>query len=232
MAQSMISVHDRKQILVVVITDSRGGGLQEEMTKLVPGNITIRVLVYPGRGIISAVKESEKLLNWWQPNQIIILNGICDITVRNTSTKKVSLRDPIPESAIPSYVQSMDTVTHFLKILMDGRKYQLVFSEIVGMDMATYNGTGYPHEQQNALNSIIYGVNAEITTWNNNSNVITPWLAKEIHRNKKNGQKITRYHKLSDDGLHLTTDLRIGWAKLIVKSIYKNAEKAGLHIID
>lgn len=186
----------KKQMLAVIIADSRGGGLQDEIHKIIPRHMVVKVLVYPGRGIIQAVKESEKILNWWQPKQIYIMTGICEITVRDREAKTLSLRDPQVDTAVASYVQSMDTVTHFLRILLDGNQYQLIFSEIVGMDMATYNGTQYPHEQQATLNSIIHGVNAEITAWNNTRNVITPWLAKEIHRNKKNGQKITRYHKL------------------------------------
>lgn len=215
-----------KKTLVVVIADSRGGGLQDEICRITPDHIAVKVLVYPDRGIIQAVKESEKAINWWQPSQIYVMNGICDITMRDKNTKKVSVREPSTNTAIASYIQSMDTVTHFLRILLDGRRYQLVFSEIVGMDMATYNGTRYPHDQQAVLDSTIHGVNAEIVAWNNARDVVTPWLAKEVHRNKKNGQKITRYHKLSEDGLHLTTELRTRWADLIVKAIHKNEEKS------
>lgn len=225
MAQALTQAQTNKQTLAVVITDSRGSGLQDVIHAITPGHITVKVLAYPGRGIISAVKESEKLLNWWQPSQIYIMNGICNITRRDRETKKVSLREISVETAVSAYVQSMDIVTHFIKILLDGKKYQLIFTEIVGMDMATYNGTTYPHHQQSLLNSTIHGVNAEITAWNNARNVITPWLAKEIHRNKKNGQKITRYHKLSEDGLHLTSELRSSWAKLLIQAICKNIEK-------
>lgn len=209
----------------MVIADSRGGGLQEEIDKILPANLTVKVLTYPGRGIIRAVKESEKLINWWQPSQIYVTNGICDITTKDQVTKQVSLRDPDPQTAVASYVGSLDTVTHYMKILLDGRKYQLIFAEILGMNMSTYNGTEYPHHQQALLNTTISGVNTEIAAWNTSRNVITPWLAKEIHRNKKGGLKIHRYHKLAEDGLHLTPSLRCCWAKQIVEAICKNAEK-------
>lgn len=189
MASNIVSTHKGKQLLAVIITDSRGGGLQDEILRIIPNHIAVKVL-YPGRGIIQAVKESEKLLNWWQPQQIYIMNGICEITERDRESKLVALRDPLVNTAVASYVQSMDTVSHFLKILLDGHQYQLIFSEIVGMDMATYNGTQYPHVHQATLNAIIHGVNAEVTAWNNARSVVTPWLAKEVHRNKKNGQKI------------------------------------------
>lgn len=212
----------QKQDLIVVITDSRGKGLEEEITAQNPIDFQVKVLVYPGSGIIKAVKDSEKLLNWWRPKQIYILNGICDITTKSKTTKQVSLREADVGKAVQSIMDSVDTVTHFLKILMDGSQYQLIFAEIVGMNISTYNYTAYPDPQQGDLNTIVERVNAEIVARNTGCNVSTPWTAREVHRNMKNGRKSHRYQKLAEDGLHLSPEMKKVWAQELIKTMYKN----------
>lgn len=219
MACSGTTDHSRE--LVTVITDSRGNGLKEELEALNPTDFKIKVLVYPGSGIIKAVKDSEKLLNWWRPKQIYIMNGICDITTKSRITKKVSLREADVDSAVQSITDSMDTVSH-LKILMDGYQYQLIFAEIVGMNISTYNYTEYPDPQQTDLNSIVERVNAEIVARNASCCMATPWVAREVHRNKKKGGKTHRYQKLADDGLHLPIEMKKMWAQELVNAMQKN----------
>lgn len=210
--------------MIVIITDSRGAGLEEEIEKIHSNGNNVRVLVYPGKGIIRAVKEAESLLNWWCPQQIYVMNGICDITYRDRSTKLVSLHELEVERAVESYVQSLDTVTHFVKILLDGHRYKLIFSEQIGMNLATYNGTLYPHQHQGILNETIERINAEIVIWNRNHEVITPWVARIIHRNMKNGKKTHKYQKLAPDGLHLSEEVRAHWAYELAQAICKNTD--------
>lgn len=55
--------------------------------------------------------------------------------------------------------------------------------------------------------------------------VVTPWIARTIHRNRRDGRKFHRYHKLDADGVLLTLELRMTWATEIVNSIYKNTKQ-------
>lgn len=61
---------------VVIITDSRGRGLQSIFDKLDDKIYKVRVLVWIGRGITEAVKESKSQLLWIAPDLIILLSGI------------------------------------------------------------------------------------------------------------------------------------------------------------
>lgn len=68
---------------IVIITDSRGLGLQSELdriNKIEGTNLNIQVFVWQGRGITGAVKETWKQLIWMAPSLIIVSAGICDIT--------------------------------------------------------------------------------------------------------------------------------------------------------
>lgn len=194
----------------------------EEFDKLPQHDFQVKVLVYPGRGIIRAVKESEKLLNWWRPKQIYIMCGICDITAKNKFTKEVLLREQDVDKSVQSITDSVDTVSHFIKILMDGYHYRLIFTEIIGMNMATYNKTEYPHPQQNELNTTVERINTELVETNSKNNVIGPWIAREVHRNMKNGRKTHRYQKLTDDGLHITPEMRQTWVQDFLRAMHKN----------
>lgn len=77
---------------VVIITDSRGAGLQsliEQQLQLCQ-NFQVRVLVYKGTGIVEAVEPAKSKLAWWQPRIVFVLNGICDVTIRDRVTRLVT----------------------------------------------------------------------------------------------------------------------------------------------
>lgn len=215
---------ESKEQVIAVITDSRGGGLKQEIDKPSLKGFNVKVLVYPGKGIIKAVKEAESLLNWWRPQKIYVMCGICDVTYKDKDTKKVSSREADIDKALDSYLQSVDIVTHFIKVLMDGSRYKFIFTEIIGMNIATYNNTEHPDPQQAALNEIVDRINGEVIAWNKSLNMMMPWVARIVHRNKKNGKKNHRYQKLAQDGLHLTDEIRAAWASELCQAMSKNID--------
>lgn len=102
------------------------------------------------------LKESEHLLNWWHPDQIYVLKGICDITKKDKITKQVSLREPTVDRIVEGHVESMDIISHFIKVLLDGTQYQLVFGEITGMDISTTDLTNCIHSRTYSTRQLIY----------------------------------------------------------------------------
>lgn len=84
---------ETRKNLIVMIADSRGKELQEEIRKRAKPKYDIRVITLPGKGLVAAVCEAESKLFWWQPSQVYILAGICDITKKDKWTHKVSLRE-------------------------------------------------------------------------------------------------------------------------------------------
>lgn len=168
-----------------------------------------------------AVKESKKQLVWMAPNIIVVLAGICDLTVRDKVTKQVSLSFDTADLAVDMFVGRMDIIHHFLTINLTERAFKLIFSQVVGMDMGVYNGPPYPHQQQQLLDSVIHRLNIEIAAWNKIQNVATPWIANDIHHNRKDGQKIVRYQRLASDSLHLTEELKQRWVTYLHRAILK-----------
>lgn len=215
----------RRKWFVVIIADSRGKDLQQVINDQVRPGYDIRVLVSPGKGLVAAVCEAESKLFWWQPDQVYIVAGVCDITKKNKQTNTISLRETNPLLAISLYKFHMEAIRNSLTTKLGNNDCKIVFGELVGVNMARYNGTGYPDPQQDQLNNIVEGVNMEIVAQNTSQNLVTPWIARTIHKNRRDGRKIHRYHKMASDGVHLTDELRDTWAKEILKSIYKNTMK-------
>lgn len=209
---------------VVIIADSRGVGLQSEFDLLNDKGYEIKVLVYKGRGMSQAVREATNKLIWMRPDQIIILAGICDITRKDRDTKLVSLQDGSVDVALERLENSMKEIEHHLTTRLTERPYTLTFSPVTGMDIARYNGQDTTHEEQETLNEIIGGINQIITAHNKANRVITPWIASEIHYNKKGGRKKTRYYKLAADGLHLSDAIKERWAGILYTAIVKMVE--------
>lgn len=212
-----------RSVMAIVVSDSRGTGLQHYLDQLDCRPFNIKVLVYKGLGIIDAVRAAKTKLLWWSPQLILILNGICDITQLERQTRLVSLRYN-EARAILEYNESMDIVCHHLRILLDGKPARVIFSQIVGLDIAKHNGEVMPSPHQEELDSTITSINVEINRFNNANNTISPWLARDIHKNNK-GYKKTRYYKLGEDGVHLTPELQQRWASEILASLHKNHEK-------
>lgn len=118
----------------------------------------------------------------------------------------------------------MALIAHHLKILLDGKPVRVIFSKIVGLDIAKYNNEMIPNSQQEELDSTINTINMEINSFNSPNDAISPWLARDIHKNAR-GRKKSRYYLLGDDGVHLTSEMRSKWATEILSSLHKNYDK-------
>lgn len=202
----MAAPQSHKQVPVLIICDSRGADLQWYIDQLPCDPFNIKVLTYRGKGIIDAVRCAKSTIIWRSPAIIMVLNGICDVTSLDRETRLVSINDRPSSMIIQEYRESMEIVSHFVKIHLDGMKCRVVFAQIVGIDISSWNSQAQSHPQQHLLDSIIHDVNIE------------------IHHNVK-GKKKTRYNRLAEDGVHLSDYLKAKWAAEIVLSLSMNYEK-------
>lgn len=211
-------------VLVVVIADSRGADLQMEFNMLNTQPFDVKVLTFRGKGILDAVKLATPKLIWWAPKIIVILNGLCDLTSKNKETKIVNLGHDSTEAAVTNHIDSMDHARHYLYIQLIEAPCQLVFSHIVGMDLMKCNNEIGPNGLQHLLNDCITEINVAVNQCNEMYDAVSPWLVRDVHRNTK-GKKVTRYHKFSEDGVHLTEELKRKCAAEIDSALRKNWEK-------
>lgn len=208
---------------VVIVADSRGKGLQQDLDLLnSEGSINIKVLVKKGRGIAELIRDTSKDLIWMAPSQIYVLAGICDITALDRENMTVSLQEDTIETLVGKVEGSMDAARHHLSIMLIEKPYKLIFCPTVGMDMAKYNRIEDRHTQQDLLDEMVVCMNHTIIAFNKTNKVLTPWINKDIHHNKKGGRKTTRYYKLADDGLHLSDEIREKWASTLYDAILKS----------
>lgn len=126
--------------------------LQEEINLILQGSYNVIVSVLKGRGPVEAVKSLEKKLVWWNPDQIYVMAGICEVTQINSQTREISLRNDNPDILVERYKECMDIISHYLRILLEPNKHQLIFAEIVGLDLACHNHLQFTHPQHQTLN--------------------------------------------------------------------------------
>lgn len=170
------------------------------------------------------MKLATPKLIWWAPKIVVILNGLCDLTSKNKETKRVNLGHESIEAAVANHIDSMDHARHYLYIQLIEAPCHLVFSHIVGMDMMKYNNENDINGQQYLLDDCITEINVAVNRCNEMYDAVSPWLARDVHCNTK-GRKITKYHILDEDGVHLTEALKRKWAAEIVSALRKNRDK-------
>lgn len=207
----------------MIITDSRGKGLQNDIDYIErkETDLNMQVFVWKGRGIVEAVKQTSKQLVWMAPSLILVFAGICDVTELNRETREISLADPTPDETISRYTGQMDIIRHHLSIMLTEKEYKLAFCEVIGADIGKYNRSNQEHPQQGQLDETILHLNVEIAAFNASNGMPTPWTAKQIHHNKKSRTKVSQYHKLSEDGLHFSEDLRMQVATTLYKYVLR-----------
>ena len=86
------------------------------------------------------------------------------------------------------------------------------------MDLQEYKYVENPLPgQQHVFDTAIMDINTKIVALNSANNMPTPWIAKRVHINRKNGAH-HQYCRLSD-GIHWDYELRQDCADKFVKAI-------------
>lgn len=205
---------------ILVITDSRGRKLDSTIRGLMDREVT--VAVYPGADMITSICKASFLLTSRDWSQVYILSGVCNLTMKDKKTKKISLRYGEPQQLLLFFQELL--VSAFEKLSSINTSIPLrckgIFAPITGIDLAKYNGTDFePH--QGTLNSCVEMINSEIATFNRVKGVFTPWTSRIIHHRSR-GKYHARYDKLSEDGCHLTPYVTEFWAHSLSEAIVKN----------
>lgn len=191
----------------------------------------ITVLTHPGSGTELAVLKSLAEIKRLKPDLIIITTGICDLTYKSLTTKKVGLRHDQVAINADHVLQAMASAYDLIRAHGD---VMVSFATVTGVDMADYNHPGrkqmnldryleyctnekVAHADQSKLNDSVLEINRRIVKLNKGHSAKTVWLAGLIHAyyNKS-------YHhcyKRLWDGCHPDAVTTRAWACQIVKSI-------------
>ena len=220
---------------VTVLCDSRGFGLQEIMDNTSPHRFTLKSV--SSAGLVMAVTNFLSELIKDEPEYVIIAAGICEVTLKNNTTKKYSIRYTDPDESVRSYLEAMNEAKGLLQDVLPDTK--VIFNPVTGVDLEDYNTkarnglTGEDlreyhdnkpvHPMQEVLNTSVVAINREISRFNHSNKIATPWSASLVHKHEK-GSKYYHHYQYLSDGCHLLDECKKYWAYKFQSAITKSIE--------
>ena len=217
---------------ILIITDSRGRGLQEIFDTNYPSSC-VQVLVHPGAGSELAALKSMPYLRVTRPDLIVIATGICDLTWKNKATREVGLRHLVAAENVRHVTQAMRSAFDLISPLGD---FKIAFATLTGADLADCNYQNRrhmnekqylnycsrgktPHPNQTILNESVLAINKQVVRMNCKNRTKTVWLAGLVHSYYKKSHH--HCYKRLLDGCHPDHNTRMAWAGQIIKSAHR-----------
>ena len=219
-----------------IVTDSRGRDMKQELEGI-PNTGHIQIHVHPGAGITKTVNAAINTIVEYQPDLVVIMAGICDITKRDRQTKKISLRfsdvNSMEESVMAAVCTAYGTIRDKIKTLVS-------ISTITGLDLTDSNNRlrrhmdqeeylrytkerKEVHPDQSKLNNVITRLNKKMTAFNQANGTPTTWTAEIVHPCLRRRHRFY-YWRLSD-GCHPTPNTRRRWAHQLARTIKRVAAR-------
>lgn len=206
-------IKSKKQLIpimksqVVIISDSRGARLGQELRSMFNPDVHYRVIVKSGAKLekLWEIAESEIIYN--MPNFIFLLGSVCNITDRYYDENGVRYFWPPSniKARVDYILQTMEDIAS--NALMIGTHTKVCFLPENGMDINRYNGINNPipwrnlviqHNMERGFNRI----QRKAKYLNDRMDVATP-RSLEITHSRRNGIMRPVYGRLYD-GLHFS----------------------------
>lgn len=215
----------RKAVMpkILFLADSRGRNLEIDLRDLL-GN-TFTLMCYPGATVMDTLRRSEYLRknNHW--TQIYCLAGLCDLTIKNHSSRIVSIRNPDTGHLVRDYVNTLhEAYTTLIHQCPRADSLKCVFCPVTGLNFSAYNKrSSHPDDalNQRILNEAIVQLNTEIVDFNSSNKNFTPWTNRTVHRRHRQTMS-HNYERLASDGCHLSIPVRHHWAETLHEAVVKN----------
>ena len=153
---------------------------------------------FPGENIKKLLTRAVRNFDPNYHKSIIIMGGICGITIRDRMTKITHIR---------SY--DIDRAAHkFKRSVIKGKRYireeypdvPIIIVPTVGIDLSVYNKAPADIVEQSTLDQTVMAVNKVIID-QNDKGVMIPWISKKVHHCRGGGKWTHRYQYLND-GCH------------------------------
>lgn len=208
---------------ILFIADSRGRGLENHLADHLTDSFA--VLPHGGATLTDSVKKSTEYLCNDDWTQAYLLAGLCSITYKDKISKIVSLRNVNPSTAVSSYRLEITECFDIIKASTKTVCPKIILAPITGMELGTYNKrTANVHDiaQQPILNETVQKINQLICEVNSSNQVVTPWTARAVHKRSRR-MLVHNYTLLSNDGCHLSDELRSYWASALSEAVLKNS---------
>lgn len=207
---------------VLIIADSRGRLLDLELSSIL--RCEFRIVTCSGADLINSISQSKSHISETEWSQIYCIAGICGITYKNEMTRKVALRSRNPEATAQQYEQSLILAEKKIRRELIHQDCKIIFAPLTGMSLKRYNHNMdvFNHsDDELLLNNTVKLVNRAIVRINEANSVATPWMSRVIHRRHRKSF-MNSYHRLSEDGCHLSPEIRLSWASALKCAIINN----------
>lgn len=197
--------------LLLVFTDSRGRDLDVYLE-----HPQILIKAFSGATLNSMILRSESIIRMYEPACVLYIGGTCDLTTMNRLSRQVTLR----------YDNVGDLLEYMINIFRSARstateKFQGIkigFGGLCGLDINRYNGFATFSPLQPVIDDTVHLLNFHIKTDNIQHGLVHPTLTSRVHIVRSKKPRRNQY-RLFTDGVHLSENLYIDWAKNI-KRLY------------
>lgn len=204
--------------LLLVFTDSRGRNLDVYFD-----HPNILVSAYKYATLAQIIEYAEHTIRRLQPSCVLFIGGICDLTILNRSTRKITLRHETFD----------DLLTHMLDVFRMAREAtnvkflttKIAFGGLCGMDINRYNGLQTFSSLQHIIHDTVHLLNYSIKTDNIAHGLIHPTLTSKVHIVGSPMHKRRNQYRLLTDGIHLSETLYLDWARNIRRFYRNNVSK-------
>ena len=217
---------------VIIITDSRGVGLQHGLNSVLGKSAPVTVVVTKGAGYELAAIKVLPLLTRLKPHLVILLLGICDLTFRSARTRVTSLRHLSVSQNVEHVLAAARAA---IDILTATNRVKISLATITGIELAdynnparrhmdaaayrAYNATKVRHPHQGLLNDSVMEINRRLVQINRANSIPTPWMAGPVHACFK--RAVHHYYIRLTDGCHLDEPTKNAWISLLAKYLLK-----------
>ena len=203
----------------VVLTDSRGDGVDTRIVKLNKSGECMDLRVYKGATFDHLVEIAEGYLPKHLFDVVYIAGGVTNITHKDRHSKKISYRWGSSDALKLHLVNKLKKADERLQKLFPASR--VVFCPLIGCELARIvNEHETSQEDQDAVTEAVWEFNTNVFKINAKRGTVSPALHHQVHRFCK-GKKKTYYEHLGD-GLHLSDFLKDKWAANFVKSMAHN----------
>ena len=198
----------------LLVTDSRGKGLQRRFDREAPGVVT--VVVKKGADIYRLFSTALKRLSQGRYTVLIISGGVCSITELDEE-RKARLRYETVDQLLEAVKRTTRMCIRTMK--RDFPNIKLILTPTIGIDLARYNKESTPKETQKTMNHMVTALNG-LLTHSNDDNTPIPWISNMVHACKGNGGWSHKYKHLKD-GCHYRREMKDYAVKQIIKAMLK-----------
>lgn len=191
-------------MLTIVVADSQGRYLD---TMVDDENILISF--HSGATLTDVAAHAINIIGRHQPDLILLLAGINDITMLNRTTRQVALISTSRGVIIDHLIRRINLAKSM--ILSQYPHVKVAIGGILGIDLNTYNRRHGTSPLQHIVDDVITAINAYIRQVNHDAGLPHPRLTTKLHTWRR-GRRRNSYSRLRD-GLHPNNLILESWAR-------------------